>query len=311
MTIAAAGLLTAGAVVFAGAGGARSHGSTLRLRCARAPRHSPRANHRVRATPARTVPITCPSPSLDGQFHILFYLPAAYDSSRRRYPVVYFLHGLPANPQSYTETAFVAHALVLAHEQTIVIAPQGARENDSDREYLKWSASEDWPRAISHDLTTCIDHHIRTIATRKGRAVIGLSAGGYGAFNVGLRSLQTFGAVESGSGYFVGTDPSGYHVLKLSSPVAQQAATVADGPPLANEVARWPSLIAFYVGSSDDRCADANQAFDASLRRSHITHVLRIYPGGHSTPLWQAQAPSWLALALTYRATGQTTPRPS
>ena len=230
--------------------------------------------------------------SLGGQLPTLVYLPAAYDSSRRRYPVVYFLHGLPANPQSYTQTAFVAHALVPTHEQAIVVAPQGARDSDSDREYLDWSASEDWPRAISHDLTTCIDHRFRTIATRKGRALIGLSAGGYGAFNVGLRTLQTFGAVESWSGYFIGTDPSGNHVLKLSSPAAQQAATVPDGPPLANEVARWPSLIAFYVGSSDDRFAHANQALDASLRRSGIGHVFHLYPGGDSGALWQAQAPS-------------------
>ena len=104
---------------------------------------------------------------------------------------------------------------------------------------------------------------------------------------------------------------SGYHVLKLPSPAAQQAATVPDGPPLTKEVARWPSLIAFYVGSSDDRFADANQAFDTSLRKSRIARVFRVYPGGHSAALWQAQAPSWLALALTYLATGQTTLHPS
>lgn len=70
-------------------------------------------------------------------------------------------------------------------------------------------------------------------------------------------------------------------------------------------MARWPSLIAFYVGSSDDRFADANQAFDASLRRYGIAHVFRVYPGGHSGALWQAQAPSWLALALRYLSTGR------
>jgi len=243
---------------------------------------------------------------LGGQFPTLVYLPASYGSGERRYPVVYFLHGLPANPQSYTQNAFVAHALVSAHAEAIVVTPQGARENDSDREYLDWSSTENWPRAISHDLTTCIDHRFRTIASREGRALIGLSAGGYGAFNVGLRSLQTFGAVESWSGYFVGTDPSGYHVLELGPPAAQRAAAVPDGASLVREVARWPSLIAFYVGSSDERFADANQAFDALLRRYRIAHVFRVYPGGHSGALWQAQAPSWLGLALTYLATGQT-----
>ena len=290
LIVAAAALLTAGALIVLAAHGRASRSGT----------------RRVRASFARTVSITCTSPSLGGQFPTLVYLPPSYGSSGRRYPVVYFLHGLPANPQSYTQNAFVAHALLSAHQEAIVVAPQGARENDSDREYLNWSATENWPRAISHDLTTCIDNRFRTIASRKGRALIGLSAGGYGAFNVGLLSLQAFGAVESWSGYFVGTDPSGYHVLKLGSPAAQQAATVPDGPALAKEVARWPSLIAFYIGNSDDRFADANQTFDASLRRSRIAHVFHVYPGGHSAALWQAQAPSWLALALTYLATGRT-----
>jgi S-formylglutathione hydrolase FrmB len=222
LIVAAAALLTAGALIVLAA-----HGRSSRDR-----------TRRVRASVARTVSITCRSPALGGQFPTLVYLPASYGSSGRRYPVVYFLHGLPANPQSYTQNAFVAHALVSAHEEAIVVTPQGARENDSDREYLDWSSTENWPRAISHDLTSCIDHRFRTIASREGRALIGLSAGGYGAFNVGLRSLQTFGAVESWSGYFVGTDPSGYHVLELGPPAAQRAAAVPDGPPLVREVAR-------------------------------------------------------------------------
>jgi enterochelin esterase-like enzyme len=290
LIVAAAALLTAGALIVLATHSRASRAGTFP----------------ARASLARTVSIACRSPALGGQFPTLVYLPASYGSSGRRYPVVYFLHGLPASPQSYTQNAFVAHALVSGHEQAIVVTPQGARENDSDREYLDWSSTENWPKAISRDLTTCIDHRFRTIASRKGRALIGLSAGGYGAFNVGLRSLQTFGAVESWSGYFVGTDPSGYHVLKLGSPAAQRAATVPDGPPLASEMARWPSLIAFYVGSSDDRFADANQVFDASLRDYGIPHVFHVYPGGHSAALWQAQAPTWLALALSYLATGET-----
>jgi enterochelin esterase-like enzyme len=290
LIVPAAALLAAGVLIVLAAHGRASRGAT----------------RGVGVSFARTVSITCRSPSLGGQFPTLVYLPASYRSGSRRYPVVYFLHGLPANPQSYTQNAFIAHALVSARAQAIVVTPQGARENDADREYLNWSSTENWPQAISRDLTACIDHRFRTVASREGRSLIGLSAGGYGAFNVGLRSLQTFGAVESWSGYFIGTDPSGYHVLKLGSPAAQRAATVPDGPALVKEVARWPSLIAFYVGSSDDRFADANQAFDASLRRYGIAHVFRVYAGGHSGALWQAQAPSWLALALTYLATGRT-----
>ena len=269
-------------------------------------RSSSRSARYVVSGSIRTLSITCRSPSLNGSLPTQVYLPPFYSPRGRRYPVVYFLHGLPANPQSYRQNSFVADALVTAHASAIVVAPQGAREADSDREYLNWSSTENWPGAISYDLTSCIDRRFHTIAARHGRALIGLSAGGYGAFNIGLRSLRRFGAVESWSGYFVATDPSGYHVLELGSPQAQQAATVLSGSALASELARWPALIAFYVGSSDDRFADVNQAFAASLSNSGIPHVFRVYPGGHSAALWQPQAPAWLSMALGYLSSGQT-----
>ncbi|HVH51040.1 MAG TPA: hypothetical protein VM690_02760, partial [Gaiellaceae bacterium] len=41
------------------------------------------------------------SHALDAQLHFLVALPEDYAASARRFPVVYFLHGLPAGPTSY------------------------------------------------------------------------------------------------------------------------------------------------------------------------------------------------------------------
>jgi enterochelin esterase-like enzyme len=254
---------------------------------------------------ARTLSITCPAPSLGGSLPAQVYLPPGYSPTGRRDPVVYFLHGLPAGPGAYTENAFVALALAAAHDPAIVVAPQGARDNDSDREYLDWSADENWPAAIADDLPACVDGRFHTIADRDGRALMGLSAGGYGAFNIGLRNLQQFGAVESWSGYFVATDPSGNHVLNLGSAPANAAATVPRGPALRQQLRTWPTLIAFYVGRQDTRFLTMNQQFDAALSHSGIAHMFQTYPGGHSAALWHAQAPTWLGWALGYLADGQ------
>jgi enterochelin esterase-like enzyme len=273
------------------------------------------ARSRRRSRPAvsrsiQTRSLTCRSPALGGGLPALVYLPPGYSSRGRRLPVVYFLHGLPATPQSYTQNEFVARSLVSAGQPAIVVAPQGAQTSGSDREYLDWSPTENWPLAITRDLPSCVDHRFHTIAGRRGRVLIGLSAGGYGALNIGLRNLQTFAAVESWSGYFAATDPSGYHVLKFPSAEAQRAATVPGGRALAHALARWPSLIGFLVGEADDRFADTNQAFDASLRKARIAHVFRTYPGGHSATLWQNEAPAWLSMALRYLATGRVSLRP-
>ena len=256
------------------------------------------------AVPPQIMSVSCRSPSLDGTLPAEVYLPAGYSRRAVAYPVVYFLHGLPAGPQSYTQNEFVAARLIADHQRAIMVAPQGARTADSDREYLDWDPREDWPAAISHDLTGCIDARFHTIANRYGRALMGLSAGGYGAFNVGLRNLREFAAVESWSGYFAATDPTGYHILSLGSPQAQRAATVPTGAALRAHLASWPTLIGFYVGNQDTRFLGMNQQYDASLRKSGIAHTFAVYPGGHTDALWETQASQWLAMALRFMAAG-------
>ena len=260
--------------------------------------------HATRTSSAHRLSVTCRSPSLGGSLPAIVYLPAGYQSGSSRYRVIYFLHGLPANAGSYRANQFVAKAVSSGRNAAIVVAPQGARSDNEDHEYLDVKTTENWPQAISHDLTRCIDSRFRTVANRSGRALVGLSAGGYGAMNIGLRNLATFGAVESWSGYFEATDPSGNHKLDLGSSQANTAATVPRGADLKAEVKAHPSLIAFYVGRQDDRFADDNESFDRALAREGIPHLFRTYHGGHSGALWTSESKLWLGYALGALARG-------
>ena len=167
----------------------------------------PRSAAAAAPSPARTLTVDCQSPSLGGTMPAQVYLPVGIRVWGAAIRVVYFLHGLPAGPSSYQQNAFVASALASAGQQAIVVAPQGARDADCDREYLDWDAAEDWPQAISDDLPPASTTASTPSRGRYGRALVGLSAGGYGAMNIGLRNLQRFGAVQSWSGYFVATNP--------------------------------------------------------------------------------------------------------
>jgi enterochelin esterase-like enzyme len=253
-------------------------------------------------SPARTVKITCPASSLGGTLPAVVYLPAGYQSGATRYPVIYFLHGLPAGPSSYTTNSFVAHAVAEGGHRAIVVSPQAARNANSDREYLNWGPTEDWPAAIAHDLPSCIDSSFRTIASRYGRALVGLSAGGFGAFNIGLRHLPEFAAVQSWSGYFAATDPTGLRKLDLGSRRANRKARVPRGHRLNTKLMRWPTFIAFYVGRQDSRFLSANVLLDRAFTNHRIPHRFAIYQGGHSGSLWASQAPLWLGLALKHLA---------
>src|SRR5207248_11238460 len=74
-----------------------------------------------------------------------------------------------------------------------------------------------WEQAVSRELPAYVDSHFRTIPDRRARALVGLSAGGYGAVTFAFHHLESFGVVESWSGYFHPTDPSGRKTLDLGS----------------------------------------------------------------------------------------------
>jgi enterochelin esterase-like enzyme len=246
------------------------------------------------------------SPAVDGRLHLAVYLPADYGTSTKRYPVVYFLHGLPAASSAYQGSNFLADALDRTGRQAIIVAPQGARDNDSDPEYLDWGPGRNWETAITRDIVRYVDSHFRTIATRRGRAIVGLSAGGYGAVLLALHHLQSFSVIESWSGYFHPTNPAGTAPLDLGSARANAHASAHSFvSALKRSFARTPTFFAFYVGRADTRFHDENVQLDRELDGAGVGHVFRVYPGGHQQSVWQAHATAWLDLALGHLATAR------
>ena len=241
------------------------------------------------------------SPAVKGRLRLSVYLPTGYASSRQRYPVVYFLHGLPAAPTSFRGADFLARALRASGRQAIIVAPQGARDSDTDPEYLDWGPGRDWETAITRDIVGYVDAHFRTIPTRAGRALVGLSAGGYGAVILTLHHLTAFSVVESWSGYFHPTDPQGDHALDLGSTRANANASAhAFVTALHAAFARRPTYFAFYVGRDDARFRAENERFDRELDAARVAHVFRVYPGGHEQGVWTLHARTWLALAVDH-----------
>lgn len=243
------------------------------------------------------------SQALGGALHFEVYLPADYATSGLRYPVVYFLHGLPAGATGYRGAGFVENALDRLDREAILVAPQGARAGDTDPEYLDHGPQRRWETAIARELPRIVDARFRTVAGRRGRALIGLSAGGYGAMHLALAHLGEFSVVESWSGYFHPTDPSGTKPVDLGSARDNDRADVHRQA--TRELARLhalPTLIAFYVGTSDSRFAAENVRLHRELARAGVRHVFRLYRGGHDQALWGRHAPAWLALALAHLA---------
>jgi poly(3-hydroxybutyrate) depolymerase len=127
------------------------------------------------------------------------YLPPHFDLAVR-YPVVYLLHGMPGSPDEFlsgTQLPAFADAAVadgLVRPFIAVMPAAGTRHGYNG----EWAGP--WERALVDDTIPFVDRHLPTIAAPNGRVIAGLSAGGYGAMDIGLRHIDVFGAVESWGG---------------------------------------------------------------------------------------------------------------
>jgi S-formylglutathione hydrolase FrmB len=226
------------------------------------------------------------------------YLPDGYETSTLRYPVIYFLHGLPASASAFRQFGWLDQARDAQEKQAILVVPQAASGANTDPEYLGR-----WETAIASDIPKAVDNRYRTIPSRAGRAIIGLSAGGYGAMHLALAHLSKFSVVESWSGYFHPTDPTGDYPLDLGSAVKNDAANVhKQFATLRSQLKELPLYIGFYIGRADQTGSFVaeNEQLNQELTAAKIPHVFRLYPGGHQQSLWSSQAKTWLGLALNH-----------
>ena len=124
-------------------------------------------------------------------------LPVGYEESDERYPVLYLLHGLTSNYALWGRMGVATYAVPL---DLIVVMPDAGNSW-----YVNWEQSAEgeknaWEDFIIEDLIGHIDSSYRTIAERKGRAINGLSMGGFGALSLGLRHPDMFCSIGSHSG---------------------------------------------------------------------------------------------------------------
>jgi len=138
------------------------------------------------------------SPAVDRTMKYNIVLPAEYDSSNERYPVLYLLHGLTQNYTVWGGLAAPDYAGLF--EDLIVVMLDGGNSW-----YVNFAESEggqrnNWADHIVQDVVGHVDGHYRTIARREGRAIAGLSMGGYGSFTLGLRNPEMFISMGSTSG---------------------------------------------------------------------------------------------------------------
>ena len=241
------------------------------------------------------------SQALDRDDSYMVYEPHGFDQLAARgyrFPVLYLLHGTVSNALHYINVGRVGVNLdeLLAAGRVrpfLIVMPEstdGSFVDDTEWANTPHGAYENEVLEIVRQ----VDEHFPTIADRSHRAIAGLSMGGYGALNIGLHHLSTFGTIESWSGYFHEERAGPFSRatpanLRYNSPAAY-------APSVAAQIRRLPVHVFLYSGAQDP--LTHNQvSFAQELRRAGVMVRAAEPPGLHDWRLWRAEMPTALSYA--------------
>ncbi|MFC7565673.1 alpha/beta hydrolase [Actinomadura namibiensis] len=139
--------------------------------------------------PASGFVITVTTPEVAGKHPIRIILPADYATSpTKRYPVLYLLHGTGDNPTN-PSLAYPAIRSTIARSSMITVIPDGGLRGWYNDWLMQNTAAgaQKWETFHLTQVIPFIDANLRTIGTKQGRAIAGISMGGFGALHYAQR----------------------------------------------------------------------------------------------------------------------------
>ncbi|MBO9669888.1 MAG: alpha/beta fold hydrolase [Sphingobium sp.] len=130
---------------------------------------------------------------------VIIVLPPSYAKEpKRRYPVVYALHGYSIDPEQWIKEIRVPQTVEGAFgkgaREMIVVLPDSKTIYNGSM-YSSSATTGDFEAFIARDVVSYVDAHYRTFARRESRGLVGHSMGGYGATRIGMKHADVFGAL--------------------------------------------------------------------------------------------------------------------
>ena len=238
---------------------------------------------------------------LNQSVHYCVLLPASYDAGDaklRRYPILYFLHGLGQDERTLFDTGGwnLIEDLRQQHKigDFLIVAPEGRRSfyvNSADGKVL-------YSDFFLQEFMPQIERKFRIAAGRQNRGITGVSMGGYGALRLAFAHPELFSSVSAQSAALMTDSPqqlndamrSGSNVGRLLGPVFGDPINVAhwsENSPFVLAKAHAAGLrkltIYFNCGERDEYGFEKGaEALHRQLQAVGIKHEYHLYPGDHS-----------------------------
>jgi putative tributyrin esterase len=239
------------------------------------------------------------------------YLPADYEQSEQRYPVIYLLHGMYGSESNWITKGNAEQ--ILDHwigsgqlVPSIVVMPSDGGYGQGTF-YMDWyDGTGNFEQYFLYDLVSDIDKQYRTISSARERVICGLSMGGFGAFSLALRNPDWFGAAASLSGGLVSSHHlvdqfSRSEVSRMIGPLNGPYAQAHDPQLVANLRMQDERRPALYLNCGrGDYLFAMNEDFHRHLDAIGYVHTYEQFEGEHKWEYWKEHLPDALRFFQSY-----------
>jgi len=232
------------------------------------------------------------------------YLPPSYEASgTRRYPVLYFLHGLNENEMRWStrgETDLKLDKMIAdkAIGEFIVAIPMSATTSFYTNAR---NGTAPWEDAVVKEFIPLIESTYRVNATRATRGISGISMGGYGALKIAMKHPEMFGSVSSHSAALVpdfnSTTVTGrrldqfkalfdniYGIGFAAGGTLDLTYWNANNPlELVKDITKLQGMKIYFDCGTEDEYGfyGGQQVLDDLLTKASYPHTAALYPGEH------------------------------
>lgn len=232
--------------------------------------------------------LTLPSKFLmEDKGYYSIYLPADYEVSGSKYPVLYLLHGMASDNtewQSKGDVMSVTDEFIRSGKicPFIIVIPKADNSFYVDNfDLFDGDPGHKYESFFFQELMPYIEANYPVMTDRAHTAVAGLSMGGYGASYYAFNYPERFSFSYSMSGAIEGLDWT----------------TITDKVPSVEDIFTrkgykqedFPKLPAYFIdcGTEDILCKIFNDTTHEFLESINFNHTFREYEGGHSWEYWK------------------------
>lgn len=246
--------------------------------------------YKVNPVPHGTVSrIWYDSPALGLERRMTVYTPAGYETSGKRYPVLYLLHGMGGDEEAWISLGRTAQILdnLIAQGKAkpmIVVMPNGnasqeAAPGESSRgmvpptmqlpKTMEGSYEQAFPEIVKF-----IDKNYRTIKSKSGRAIAGLSMGGFHSLHISKQYPDMFNYIGLFSAAIMPNK-------EVSSPIYENM-----GGKLKVQFDKNPALYWIAIGKTDF-LYKANEEYSKLLDEKGYKYTYYESDEGHIWKNWR------------------------